>query len=173
MCNYQHPGVHAPRAFSYWPPSSPHRYGGPMNNKPIFSIRNQASSDALVASTCNVPCLVADNVLLYSCRTFIQTTSILLLRWRGQCRAADATPSCTLLSSDGRWVLDLDTSSRRTFDEPTINNQTGMPSAWCTDGKEYVLIDTVLGTRSQLFGRWTPIQQSSHPPTLTDVHNKE
>ena len=29
------------------------------------------------------------------------------------------------------------------------------------------------GQRSQLFGRWTPIQQSSHPPTLTDVHNKE
>ena len=39
------------------------------------------------------------------------------------------------------------------YDEPTINNQTGMPSAWCTDGKEYVLIDNVLGTRSQLFGR--------------------
>jgi hypothetical protein len=48
-------------------------------------------------------------------------------------------PSCTPLSSDGRWVLDLDTSSQRTFDEPTNNNQTGMPSAWCTDGKEYVL----------------------------------
>ena len=65
------------------------------------------------------------------------------------------------------------TSSCRIYDAPTINNQTGMPSAWCTDGKEYVLIDTVLGTRSQLFGRWTPIQQSSHPPTLTDVHDKE
>ena len=65
------------------------------------------------------------------------------------------------------------TSSCRIYDEPTINNQTGMPSAWCTDGKECVPIDNVLGTRLQLFGRWTPIQQSSHPPTLTDVHDKE
>jgi hypothetical protein len=107
------------------------------------------------------------------CAGRLSKRQIFLLRWRRRCSVANATPSCTLISSDGRRVLDMVTSSCRIYDEPTINNQTGMPSAWCTDGKEYVLIDNVLGTRSQLFGRWTPIQQSSHPPTLTDVHDKE
>ena len=54
----------------------------------------------------NVPYLVADNNVRAG--RLSRRRVILVLRWRGRC---SCTPFCMLLSSDGRWVIDIRISS--------------------------------------------------------------